>query len=368
MLEINTDEELQNLATIEKNNIDNCSKQAIYSLSTLMVLFYKSSFLIDNFVTTTKDLQNNIKVCAVFLYLQHYVSLNKPPEKLNIIIRPLLASLTNEKYTFFVEKASLSLFTLSVLFEKKNPSPIPKVIKNVINSLQEPNKNENNKNKKNNENVMFFFSKKAQGVNSFISRLIEKYKEETFNKHSCIMQTVFSEIDVFDKSYTEQNFEKMVETLNFNGLLQNLRIIKALVSESFLNEMIFSTLDGILNKMIKFIRFFNLLEKNYVPNLDTFMEENILTLEENKQSKHFIYKKIHKKLIQIFKNLIIALSSKILLERKNEKDNGNSKLEGYFIGLIEKICLLLKEENSLIYELISGFETFQKIHYYFIIF
>lgn len=298
-------------------------------------------------------MQSNIKVCAVLIYLQHYVSINKAPEKLNILIRPLLASLNNEKYTFFVEKASLSLFHLTVLFEKKTPSPIPKVLKNVINSLQESKKNEHFKNVKNNENLYFLYSKKAQGVNSFISYLIEKHKEETFNKYACILQTAMSEIDVFDKTYNENNMESTREKTNFQGILQNLRILKALLTDSLSNKYTFSTLDLILNKLIKLLKFFNFLEKTHVPKLEALAEENMSIVENDNQNKHLIYMKIHSKLIKIFKNLILSISSKISIERTNEKITA-SQYEGFFISIIEKICGLLKEENTLIYELLSG--------------
>jgi len=306
-------------------------------------------------------LQSNIKVCVVFIYLQHFLINSKAPEKLNILIRPLLASLNNEKYTFFVEKTSLSLLNLTILFETKNSSPIPKVLKNVINSLYEAKKNENlhkisKKDDKKNENSLFLYSAKAHGVNLFLSHLIDKHNDQIFEKYPSLLQTFISEIENFERIFDQgKNMDSIVKSVDFENIRQNLKILNSLLSNSLLNPKIFSNLDSIFNKLLKLVHFFNLLEKNYFINFDG-NEEKIIIGDET-HMKEIIYRKIHLKLIKIFKNFLFSLSEKIIIERK--KENNENVFQEFFVLFMEKIYLLLKDENTLIYELLSSKDSYE---------
>ena len=319
-------------------------------------------FLLDNYVSITKELQSNIKVCVVFIYLHHFLINSKAPEKLNILIRPLLASLNNEKYTFFVEKTSLSLLNLTILFETKNSSPIPKVLKNVINSLHEAKKNENlhkisKKDDKKNENALFLYSTKAHGVNSFLSHLIDKHNDKIFEKYPSLLQTFMCEIENFERIFDQgKNMDSIVKSVDFENIRQNLKILNSLLSNSLLNPKIFSNLDSIFNKLLKLVHFFNLLEKTYIVNFDILNEEKIVLGDET-HNKDIIYKKIHLKLIKIFKNFLLSLSGKIIIDRK--KENNENIFQEFFVLFMEKIYLLLKDENTLIYELLSSQNSYE---------
>ena len=287
--------------------------------------------------------------------MQHFLMNNKPPEKLNILIRPLLASLNHEKYNIFVEKTSLSLFNLTILFESKSSSPIPKVIKNVLSSLQESNKNESHRKIKDN-NINFLYSVKAQGVNTFLSQIIEKYNDQIFVKYPSILQTIMNEIETFEKIFDEgKNIDSIIKIVNFENIRQNLKILKSILPSSFLNPKIFSNLDEIFNKLLKLIHFFNLMEKNNNLHLDIIEHENNTILDRT-QTQNIIYNKIYYILIKMFKNFLLKLSEIIINERKNERYN--SLYCEFFILFMEKLYLLLKDGNILIYELLSSNKYF----------
>lgn len=309
---------------------------------------------LDNFVSISKEFINNIKVCAAFLYINHFVISKKPPEKLNILIRPLLASLSIEKYTFFVERTSFSLFHLTNLFENKNPSPMPKVLKNVISSLHDLKKQQSYyKNIKIKQGNTELYSNKAQGVNNFMNLLIEKHKDQTFVKYPCLIENLTNEIDVLEKLANEgANVDEILKKGNFEVVFQNLKSLKYLLSSSFLNESLLKIFEKIMNKLIKSLQLIHLIESNL--DLDfskDFPNESEVFNESNKGNPNF--KGIHSKIIKTCKNVIFSLSQRISAQKNSVKENKNS-YEEFFLNIIEKIYFLLKDENLLTYELVSS--------------
>lgn len=82
-------------------------------------------------------MENTLKSSVAFLYVNHFFEIKHVPTKLNILIRPLLSYLNNEKYIFFSKLNAETFLKLTLIFEAKTQSPIPRVLKNIIGSMNE---------------------------------------------------------------------------------------------------------------------------------------------------------------------------------------------------------------------------------------
>lgn len=264
---------------------------------------------------------------------------------MNLLIRPLLSSLSSEKYSFFVERTSLSLFYLSSLFESRLPSPIPKVLKNVLASIEESCGSLIPKVMNGKKEIPYLYSKKGQGVNEFIGLLIEKHGDRAFEKYPSILETILSEIDKLppiEKKPIIKGNNPIIKTNNIkennlvpkrildpDQVLLNLKGIGRLLISSFMKVGVLSILESIVDKLMELIRGFSI----------TGARDWIIQGTTNI--------KIKKKLVKIMKSFLICVGGKV-----QQKE---VIWEGFFGCLIERIYSLMKEKNILIYELLSGY-------------
>lgn len=266
------------------------------------------------------------------------------PERLNLCIRPLLSSFPSEKYAFFAEKAGQSLYFLSRIFEDKSPSPMPKVLRNAINSLAEVRKvaKSSKKTEENPGKRRELEAFPAHGVNHFLETLISCYKSQVFAKFPGIFEQLCGEIDKFNAISQENphfDAEILEKSASFDGLLANLRSLKLVLCESLLNAEISLQLREIAEKLLTLATFCDILAKTC---------EN----RENFQAKQAIFAKIRTKLVKILRNLLFSLSKRVAASRRN---GDLPVFEAFFLSLIERLLGFLKQENVLIFELLAGF-------------
>lgn len=268
------------------------------------------------------EIQNTLKSSAAYLYCSNFYKNKQIPSKLNLIIRPLLSYLNDEKYLFFSEKNAQTFFKLALLFEGKNPSPLPKIIQNLFSSVIEtPKINLYLKNYYENidKKIDFthLYSKKGDCIIKFMNLLIENYKEKIFVVFPDILESVLKEINLVK---INDNLSDLSTSISFKEILKNLIGLKIII-KVFLNEKILKNLSLIFEKLVDLFVFLNYVDKNIL----------FINCEDK------LIDKIIDKAIKICFIILTNLNNKT-----------------YLLNFVAKIYKLLKNSNILAFNLISS--------------